>query len=251
MTIKRINSTGRKRILREDARITLIADSGKPCCFKVLLNLDNYGLPEEARVFIEAYRKSSLMRFPYGTVGKLGSEDALELTEFLNPEGVLFRIKVVAVDEQKGMLLAEGEIPVAGDHEQPENRVALLPPRGEDLGNELWRIDFSNSPVLLVNNKLPDWKASVRTDVFRATVFPAAIRQVLQHILWSEDRPQLDDESEWPYNWLRFAERLSGQAHPPVKDHDQDWFDWVDDVCESFAKRFNLLTTYAEAMGET
>ena len=68
MSIRRINSTGRRKILREDARIFVRPDSDGMLSFDAKLNLTGYDLPDDARVFVEAYRLTSLMRFPHGTV---------------------------------------------------------------------------------------------------------------------------------------------------------------------------------------
>src|SRR5690606_12220961 len=120
------------------------------------------------------------------------------LTEFKSPDGILFRVKVIDFGEQKGMLLAEGDIPASNDKERPEDRIALLPPRAEDLGDELWRIEFplsrESSPELLINEKLLDWKATAQTTEFRALVFPAAVRQVLERIFYSGEDSEIDDE---------------------------------------------------------
>jgi hypothetical protein len=69
MSIRRINSTGRKKIVREDARIFVRTDSDGVLTFDAVLDLTNYNLPEDACVFVEAYRQTTFMRFPHGTVG--------------------------------------------------------------------------------------------------------------------------------------------------------------------------------------
>src|SRR5437879_1140605 len=148
MSIRRINSTGRKRILREDARIFVRADSDGVLSFDATLNLTDYGLPDDANVFVEAYRQTSLMRFPHGTVAAPQPAHGLarRLTEFTSRDGLLWRVKVTSTGDRAGVLLAKGDrIPVSDDEEQPDNRIALLPPAPAELGQETWRVDLDGA----------------------------------------------------------------------------------------------------------
>ena len=43
-------------------------DSDGMLSFDAKLDLTGYDLPDDARVFVEAYRQTSFMRFPHGTV---------------------------------------------------------------------------------------------------------------------------------------------------------------------------------------
>lgn len=248
MTIKRINSTGRKRILREDARVSIEELSDGSLSFTARLNLLEYALPLNALVFIEAYRQSTLMRFPFGTVDDPRPSQPPILAEFRQPDGLLFRVKIINAATQHGMLLAEGEIPVSNDKERPEDRIALLPPRAGNLGSEIWRLDFTTSPELVVNEKLPDWKGMVQTLQFRSFVFPVAIRQVLERIYWSQDSPAVDDESSWSYNWVRFAESIPGieKCPPTGEENELEWTEWVNSVCERFADQHEFLNAISD-----
>src|SRR5262245_39519614 len=122
MPIRRINSTGRKRIQREDARIHVRTGSDGVLAFDATLNLADYGLPADAAVFVEAYRQTSFMRFPHGTVAAPQAPPGVErrLTEFSSCDGLLWRVKVTSTGDRPGLLLAKGDrIPVSNDEEQP------------------------------------------------------------------------------------------------------------------------------------
>ena len=70
MPVRRINFTGRKRLTAADVEIRL-HDDATPLSFEVSkLSLKRHNLAEEAFVCVEAYRQSSWMRFPLGTVGQ-------------------------------------------------------------------------------------------------------------------------------------------------------------------------------------
>jgi hypothetical protein len=71
MAIRRLNYTKRKRIAQAHARVALIQRKNPPSEFEVNLALESYSLPAEARVFVEAYRQTTWMRFDYGTVAPI------------------------------------------------------------------------------------------------------------------------------------------------------------------------------------
>lgn len=260
MPIKRINSTGRKRILREDVDIHLHTTQSGALALEATLNLRDYELPGDSLVFVEAYRQTTFMRFPYGTVAAPAAPPESEryLREFTSPDALLFRVRVTSAAEPGGMLLAEGDqIPPANDSEQPENRMPLLPPLGEDLGQEAWRVDLGgvNGPLLKVNNRVGDWKAAAKSAVFRSLVYPAALRQVLWHIYKVDKVGAMDDMSDWRCRWLAFASSLLGGRNPPVDvDDDDDWESWISEAVESFCSQHRMLEhfkTDLERLGES
>src|SRR3989442_1117841 len=94
--IRRINYTGRRRISRDDVKIVLYESNGSPAKFDAKLELASYGLPDDAIIFVEAYRQTFLMRFNFGTVSKIEQPSDHFLAEFESPEGILFRVKVTS-----------------------------------------------------------------------------------------------------------------------------------------------------------
>ncbi|HNQ24911.1 MAG TPA: hypothetical protein PKK06_17675 [Phycisphaerae bacterium] len=247
MSIRRINSTGRKRIAREDARILVHPDPDGVLAFDARLDLSDYALPGDADVFVEAYRQTTFMRFPHGTVAAPHptGETSCRLTDFTSGDGLLFRVKVTSTDERSGILLAEGDrIPVSDDEEQPDNRIALLPPAPGELGQETWRVDFAgaNGPLLLVNSRVGDWKALAASPLFRSLVYAAAMRQILWHIYKVEQIRDLDDAQDWRCRWLSFAAALPGGGDPPLASGDDDeWDEWITSAVESFTRQHQML----------
>jgi hypothetical protein len=249
MSIRRINSTGRKKIARGDARIVVRPDSDGVAMFDAAINVTDYGLPDDAQVFVEAYRLDTFMRFPHGTVASPQPSRALarRLTAFATVDGLLFRVKVTSTGDRAGVLLAEADrIPVSDDEEQPDNRIALLPPAPFDLGQETWRVDLdgANGPLLLVNNRLGDWKAVAASPLFRSLVYPAAMRQVLWHIYKVEETRTTDDTDDWRCRWLAFATSLPGAGDLPLTDEDDAWEGWIASAVESFSRQHQMLDHY-------
>ena len=65
---RRFNYTDRMRILQADARFSLKQGGGK-WSFDAALDLDDYDLPPESLVFVEAYRQTVWMRFAWARSG--------------------------------------------------------------------------------------------------------------------------------------------------------------------------------------
>jgi len=248
MPIRRINSTGRKKLLREDTRIVLTQHGNGMSSFDAMLNLADYELPANANVFVEAYRQSTFMRFPYGTVqSPLASNDiSRTLTEFPTRDGVLFRVKVVSAGEGCGLLLAEGDqIPPTSTEDREDRRIPLLPTAPADLGQEVWCVEIGASgPLLQVNRHLQDWKAVAGSPVFRSLTYPSAMREILRQILLVDEVFDADDESSWRGRWLRFACSL-GAGEPPEQDTEEsEKAEWIDAAAKRFAHQHQILNYY-------
>lgn len=248
MAIRRLNYTGRKRISREDVRIALQEKPGEPAAFEADLgNLREYKLPADALVFVEARLQTRWMRFPFGTVGAITPCPDRHLTEFDSTDGVLFSVKVTSASERSGMMLAEADrIPVRFPGKVEEPRLPLLPVKADDLGQEVYRIDFSGpTPMLLINRAAGDKDTIARSPLFMSLVYPAALREIVTRIIHVEQYEEYDEEGDgWMDRWLKFAARLPNIGPIPGKD-DDDRELWIDDVVAAFAKQQTMLDRFA------
>ena len=78
--------------------------------FDATLDLAKYKFPDNARVYVEAYRQMEWMRFDFGSVASVRPPADRQLSRFESPEGVLFRIRVVSPDgTPSGRLVAEAD----------------------------------------------------------------------------------------------------------------------------------------------
>jgi hypothetical protein len=248
MTVRRLNYTGRKRISRDDVCITLHEKTGEPAAFDAdLSRLTEYKLPDDALIFVEAQLQTRWMRFPFGAVGAITPAPDRQLTEFDSTEGIQFSVKVTSVSGRPGMMLAEADrIPVRFAGEGEERRSPLLPVKPEDLGHEVFRVDFSGpTPTLLLNRAAGDKDTLARSPLFMSLVYPAVFREVLTRVMYVEEGGESDDNGDsWESRWLRFAESLPGMRKAPEKDDDQSIDDWIDDSVASFAKQQNMLDRF-------
>jgi hypothetical protein len=239
--IRRYNYTGRKKINRSDAQVFINDD---PLRFQAAIQLADYGLPAAARVFVEAYRQTNWMRFEFGSVGAIEAPGDCRLTEFDTREGMLFRVKVTASADPEGRLLAEAD-QISPNHRAEtgeESRDPLLPIKPEDLGDEVFRVDYADGPpILKVNNRFGDWRALVRHPSFVCFALPQAFREILARILWVEEYYDTDDESAWQARWLRFASVIPGSSEPPENKEEKERFDdWINEAVRAFARMHGL-----------
>lgn len=243
MTTRRLNWTGRQRIERDRVAIS-IQRSGDRTRFIAELALAGLNLPPVARVVIEAYRQTDWMRFDFGTAGLVVAPVDTWLTEFNSPDGVLFRVKVLGVADTEGRILAEADQLRALDPvDELTGREALLPTRGEPLGDKVWELaidDGAQPPELLVNNQFPDWRGIARSPHFLWLVYPDLLRQVLTEVLRG-DIPDPEDTQNWRSRWLRFGTLLPGVSAPPEEGAGAiERNQWIEAAVQAFCRANRL-----------
>lgn len=234
--IRRFNYTGRKLIDRADAQIVI---EEAPLRFRARLQLDGYRLPKDARVFVEAYRQTTWIRFDFGTVSAVAPPDDCTLSSFEIRDGVLFRVKVTAASGSAiGRLLAEADqLPPVQSDDTDEPREPLLPVRGQDLGQEIFRVDYTGSrPILLINNTVGDWRALARSPSLTCLIYPHVLREVLTRIIQVEQHYELEPESDWRAQWLHFASQIPGGSEPPEDKNQDEAHDWIDGIVAAFGR---------------
>ncbi len=254
--LRRFNYTGRQKIKREDVPIALTGAGTLRGFDANLAGLISYGFPPDARVFVEAYQQTAIMRFPFGTVGDLipPAAQLRALQEFEGSERILFRVKVVDIGASSILLgEADGILPLAAE-ETEENKLPLLPVRTEDLGQEIWKIDFQenvqNRPILLVNNKFADHTAMVRSTHFMALVWPAVLREIFRYILQVQpEQFNVDDPEDWRTMWVKYGRSLLPTFDEPP-DGPEAAEGWISQVIGAFANRYNLVTMLKEVEEE-
>jgi hypothetical protein len=242
--IRRFNYTGRQSILKSDAVIRLRQPpNGSAAAFDADLRLLEYGLPSDGRIMIEAYRQVALMEFPWGTVGHLAPPADRLLTEFDSPEHVFFRVCVISDRPPGGRLLAEADrIRGVATEESDKKTTPLLPVLYRDLGQELWRVEFTDRPRLLINKDAPDAHRLAVSPEFAALAYPSVLRQVLTRIALVEDEPDLDDVQDWKTLWLRFARQIPGATEIPLDREDNpELLRWIEEIADAFARQRRLL----------
>lgn len=252
MSIRSFNYTGRRRITRDEVSLKLSQTSDKTGTFDANICLDKgHALPAEAVVSVEAYRGSSAswMRFSYGTVSALKPPPDRRLTEFDGTDGILFRVKVTSPGQNQGMILAEADAlsPRAPDEEEQLPQ-SILPVRSDKtLEKRVWRLDFKDEPVLLVNSALGEKWDVVRDQAFMALVMPEVLEAILVRILFVDkykDDDQDEENGDWHSKWLRFVRSIPGTTDQPDIDEKDTLEDWIEGIVGAFSRKQRILDQY-------
>lgn len=250
------NYTGRRRIPRSAVSITVFAvDDIRN--FQAHLQLADQGLPVEARVFVEAYYERAFARFDFGTVGAVKPPANCSLREIDFGRRVLFRVKVVDPRDGFGRVLAvaDGLVPLDADDNNASRQSLLEVDPRSDMGDEIWRIDFSSSgPVLQVNTRIENVMQLFRDNsVIRALVYPEVLRSILGRILLQDPGDSVDTEDEWQGKWLKFAGRLLGAPTPDVESDQrsaEELSAWIEQCISEFATKLRARESVADAIAE-
>ncbi len=232
----RLNFTGRRRIAQDHVKISLTSDNGQ-AWFSARMSLESYGFPETAAVIVEAYRQLELSRFEFGTVTRPIPPPNCRLTEFGALEGVKFRVKVVSNDEPRGRLLGVADrIAATGEALDRTRRIPLFNVKVHDLGREVWKVDFSDEPILLVNYRMANKHALVRSPMFQSMVLPEVLRSILTRVLLIDQYRYFEDEDDWAARWLRFASSFPGAGDVPEDPDPELDAEWIDSAVLAFCQ---------------
>ncbi len=232
----RLNFTGRRRISQSHVQINVTGIGGIET-FSAELKLQSYRFPDNARVIIEAYRQLELVRFDFGTVSNTEPPSSCRLSEFGTLNGVRFRLKIVSADPPSGRLLGVADRIQPWDrHQESIPRVPLLAVRSQDLGREIWRLDFTDEPLLLVNTRVASRKALVQSGEFQSLVLPEILRSILNRIVLVDQVRAPEDSDDWTSRWLRFALSLPGVSEMPEDPDTELDLDWIDSAVGSFCR---------------
>lgn len=243
---RRINSTGRKRIMRADIKISMLeALPGEPLQARAELNLVDYGFPPDAQVTIEAYHRASGQRFNCNTVEALNIPSPLVLDEVDHSGTVLFRVKVVNNEEPLGQLLGSAERIQPKSETDNKGKKPLFPVLHRDIGAEIWKVELGpdHGPNLVLNNRLPDFRHRLQQDpLLQGLMLPAALRIVLEALIKDSDGI-VDDDEDWKTDWKEFCKSgLSIHEGPPgLGSEEEEKAEWIDNVIKKFSKKHNFL----------
>jgi len=238
---RRLNYTERKRITEDKISIELIRENGIVKYFNSLMNLGGMALPDDARIYVEAYHQHELLRYPFGTVNSPAPTGGTDLSELAFHENLKFRVLVVDESGQNGLVLASADkIQPVDKGKGDQYKRSILPVDFQDLGRQVWRVVYNSNDILLqININIPNIKSIAKTDArFFLHIYPAVIREVLMHMIYIDgvydpEEPDVD----WHHDWLEFSRQITpnieipSPLHPIEKGFDRDEINvWIDRV---------------------
>jgi hypothetical protein len=245
--IRRFNYTDRLRISRSDVRIVLREEDGALAFDADLRALSDYDLPTDSFVFVEAYRQTNWMRFDFGQVGALSPVADRLLSQFDSPDGIHFRVKVTPNGDIHTLLAEADQIPLTRQEQSEGERTPLLPVKPQKLGEEIYRLDFSEGPpLLLINSEAGNYSEIGRSPVFVSLVYPAVLREILFRILLLEKYDDDSDPDEWKSQWIRFATLNPGLGELPPSDELEERELWIDKAVSVFSKQLQARAKFAD-----
>jgi hypothetical protein len=243
-TKRRINSTGRKRINREniDARM-LDSEPNQPLRATVKLDLSAYNFPPAALISIEAYHRSSGMRFECGTVSSPSIPSVFTLNEIDNTGSVLFRVKVVDTSKEYGRILGSAERIQPLNEGEDKDQQSLFPVLYRSLGEQVWKVEINpgDRPKLILNREIPSIQHRLKTDSFlQGLLFPAAFRIVMEALVAGSSDDEDDDSEQmaWQSEWTAFCTYRLGMT--PTTDPEKSSA-WVDDAVNRFCEEHGFM----------
>lgn len=243
---RRINSTGRKRINRENIEIRMIESAaGHPLRAEASLDLSQYRFPPAALLSIEAYHRSSGMRFDCGTVGNQNIPPVLVLDQVEQTGSVLFRVKVTDAEGEVGRLLGSAERIQPLSEDEDKHRRALFPVLYRSLGDQVWKVEINpdDRPKLILNRDVPDIRHRLKADPFmKGMLFPPAFRIVAEALAREPDDDDEEDAESptWQAEWLKFCQERLGIAEP-LPSSVEDRHRWVEDAVDRFATEYGFV----------
>ena len=248
---RRINFTGRKRISRDHIDIRLL-EAGPDDTLKATLRLDlgGLGFPANAALAVEAYHRSTGMRFDCGTISDPSVPECLELSEIDPGVNVLFRVRVIDQERESGMLLGSAEGIQPRSDEDGDGRRSIFPVLQLDLRQEVWKVDVDEQagPSLILNNRIPGFKMRLlENPLLQGAILPNALRIVLQKI--AED-PIPDDDYGWKTDWLLYCQEGLGVSDDPSELGPDERTEWVEDVLRSFCEKAGFVGNITQYIRE-
>lgn len=231
-----INFTGRRKILRDEIQMKMLDTEDSIPSFDVTFSLNKGNLPDDATIYIEAYKNNTNQRFHFGTVGHTIKPENCKLNRIDLSAPTLFRIMIVDETGQHGRLIASADqIRPESDDEIQKN--SLLPVKSTQLDQLTWKVEIEpgNKPVLCINRRIPDALGQLaHNPQFQSLIFPAALRQILIFYLWNDN----DEDDPFSADWMRFAEHILCER--PHENDPLTLMTWVDDVVSEFSNAFKL-----------
>ena len=198
------------------------------------------GLPVDSPVHLYAKMRYTERHYDLGTVGKRKYPEYTNLDELSKNRSISFRLLVV--DSNSSYILASAEnFSPKNEEEEP-----IFPARTEDIGNLIWRVDFTNEeeqgPVLLLNLKFDHILDLLRDDdEYIGLIVPQAVRLALNHLINNDTD---SDPESWQSKWRQYLEKdlkIDMETIPVEKASDSVVDTWLTQVIEKFSEKNKLF----------
>jgi len=243
--IRRYNYTGRRKLLSKKIRIAESIQNGNKS-FELKGDLKEMGFPDDAKIYVEPYFKSSFIRYDFGSIARFQHPDNTNVSELPTTDLLHYRIKIVDTTNKLGLILGFADIQGELANNETGGRQAILPVDFVDLGKRIWTLDFRiTGPVLEINSLIDNIREKVKSDdIFFSLVYPEIIKRVALEVTRTDGFYE-DDLTGWQAEWMRFFTNVLLQTQVLSSDASDDVVDdWCNDIADAFARKYHVFQRY-------
>lgn len=255
---RRFNYTGREKLSKEVIRISTNKLDDKVKSINVSINLNDFKYPSDTKIYLDAYHRTDRKRFDFGRIGQRVFPEDLSIDDLAYPDDLMFRLLLIDESGERGKIIAHADR-IKTDEDR--DKKPILPVRFIDLGQQIWKLEFNGDeggPILCVNRNIPAVENLVKSDsFFFMFVFPAAIREILIHMIFIEKvENQEEPPVAWQSDWLSYSKIiLPNETIPNLESDDREddlVINWIDLVVEEFcnSRRLEWEATKTKLLGD-
>lgn len=198
------------------------------------------GFPPDARLTLRLFENQQVELLDFGLLSSPKVAVDLQNIAFENPS---CQLRVASSDADRlGLLLGSTRTWRLISERKPGGGGAkgILYFKPGKIAPRAWKLDLQEGahPIVLVDERIPDARAWVKTDpVFVAAVLPAILQLIFNDIL-SQPSPE---DTEWMNDWICWADALMpGYPRPADGDDARVRADWIERLVETFCQRHKL-----------
>ena len=234
--MKRTNRPRRRqRINKQDIVLDIREEDGGLVVEMEFGNLEGYGFPPDANIFLEAYNRLNIQHIDLGKVGSFSGKAQEDLSSFEVPlrSKINFRLKVVDMNSYALLGLAERL-------KERKYAESLLPFEERDI-NTIFAVDWGNldHPVLQINEKLGQ-----SLERIKPIIVEAVFREILFTLLL-DNESDVDDPED--HKWTKFAKRYNSDEIPKETEI-QGRKEWIEKALDGFSDKANTVGNLVKQM---
>lgn len=235
-----LNFTGRLEIDRARIQLRLREEEGKILLDVNSIELTELDLPPTAKLAVEAYRQTTKVRVPCGTIAVPVYPKDVHLDAFDLIDNFQLRLRVVGSEgDCHGKVLAVADRLHGTGNNDEVSAEPLLKLQRTELGERIWKFGLDDDqPILYVNKLLENHDQLVHSAAFKALVLPEFFHHVA---LWiARNRDDAEEPNSTISHWLLFCEVIGVDPSDldSLEDGDEGFSDAVDDWATEAATVF-------------
>lgn len=242
------NFTGRQEIDRSGIQLRLREESGKIVLDVGSIEIADLALPATAEVAVEAYRQTTKIRVPCGSIAALELPKNIHLDAFDVIDHIQLRLRVVGTEGYShGKVLAVANGLSGNGYDEEAAAEPLLKLQRAELGERVWKFGIDgDQPILYINKLLENYDRMVHSAAFKALVLPEFFLHVARWI--ARNRDDAEDPNSTISHWLLFCDSIGVDPSDldSLEDGEvgtsDDIEEWATEAATTFATHIDALS---------